>query len=54
MYIFGYNENNKTFDIRNSWGNKGNGTIPEEYIINESLTLQMWTCVSFKNLKPRK
>jgi C1A family cysteine protease len=58
MYIFGYNENNKTFDIRNSWGidwgNKGNGTIPEEYIINESLTLEMWTCVSFKNLKPRK
>jgi C1A family cysteine protease len=58
MYLFGYNEANKTFLVRNSWGidwgNKGSGTIPEEYIINEKLNVEMWACVSFKNLKPNK
>ena len=58
MYIYGYNEDNKTFQVRNSWGidwgNKGNGTIPEEYILNETLNLEMWACVSFKNLKPKQ
>jgi C1A family cysteine protease len=58
MYLFGYNENNKTFLVRNSWGidwgNEGSGTIPEKYIINEDLNLEMWACVSFKNLIPNK
>jgi C1A family cysteine protease len=58
MYLFGYNENNKTFLVRNSWGidwgNEGSGTIPEKYIINENLNLEMWACVSFKNLIPNK
>ena len=56
MYLFGYNEANKTFQVRNSWGidwgNNGSGTIPEKYIINDSLNLEMWACISFKNLTP--
>ena len=57
MFIYGYNEDSQTFNVRNSWGidwgNKGNGTIPELYITNESLNLEMWACVSFKNLRPK-
>jgi hypothetical protein len=58
MFIYGYNNDTQTFQVRNSWGidwgNKGNGTIPELYITNSSLTLEMWACISFKNLKPNK
>ena len=56
MYLFGYNESNNTFQVRNSWGidwgNKGSGTIPVKYITNDSLNLEMWTCVSFLDLEP--
>ena len=47
MLAVGYNEAKRVFLVRNSWnvtwGVKGYGTIPYEYLLNSDLADDFWT-----------
>jgi C1A family cysteine protease len=47
ILIVGFDSINKTFTFRNSWGtswgNKGYGTIPYEYLLDPKLAADFWT-----------
>jgi C1A family cysteine protease len=57
MCMYGYDDTTQTFLVRNSWGpkwgNNGDCSIPYKYILDEILTMEMWTCISFKNLNQK-
>jgi C1A family cysteine protease len=58
MCIYGYDDEKQCVFVRNSWGKEwgdnGNCYLPYSYLLNESLIIEMWACVSFKNLKLAK
>lgn len=45
--VCGYNNDSKTFLVRNSWGTSwgmaGYFTLPYEYLLNENLSDDFWT-----------
>jgi C1A family cysteine protease len=47
MLIVGYNNADRTFLVRNSWGTEwgqqGYGTMPYDYILSPTLTWDLWT-----------
>jgi len=55
LCMYGYDDSTQCFLARNSWGPNwginGNCNIPYEYILDQTLTLEMWACCSFYNLK---
>ncbi len=56
ILIVGYNDNDKTFIFRNSWGinwgDTGYGYIPYDYITNVSLTSDLWCILNETNESP--
>jgi C1A family cysteine protease len=46
LIVGGYDDSTQRFNIRNSWGtgwgNNGNGTLPYPYLLDPSLTSDMW------------
>jgi len=54
MCIYGYDDINQYFILRNSWGlnwgDQGNCYLPYQYATDTELTLEMWAITSFKNL----
>lgn len=51
MCIYGYDDEKQCVLVRNSWGpdwgDKGTCYLPYSYLLDETLTLEMWSCVSF-------
>jgi len=47
MLIVGYNNENRTFLVRNSWGTawgqQGYGAMPYDYILSPKRTTDLWT-----------
>jgi C1A family cysteine protease len=47
MLIVGYNNADRTFLVRNSWGTawgqQGYGTMPYDYVLSPNLTTDLWT-----------
>lgn len=52
--MYGYDEENKQFLFRNSWGNEwgqnGDGRIPYDYVLNPDLAADFWTVTKIKEI----
>jgi C1A family cysteine protease len=53
MCIYGYDDTKECVIVRNSWGtewgNKGDCYLPYSYLLDDTLNIEMWTCISFTN-----
>lgn len=51
--LIGYDDNTQTWKLRNSWGkswgDKGNFTLPYDYLTNENLCSDIWKIVSVQD-----